>query len=180
MIFARDIDGNLTSLVKEIDKATAENKSKKMGSFVVFLSDDKELEAKLKDLAQKEGFKDVVLSIDNIAGGRFTDERKALLRSSRVGPTRLLSETLARLSKRPRVLVSASALGYYGDRGDAWVVEADPPANDFLGRLSVEWEQACDPARKAGIRVVNPRFGIILSTAGGALRTMLPPFRLER
>ena len=72
----------------------------------------------------------------NIAGGRFTDERKALLRSSRVGPTRLLSETLARLSKRPRVLVSASALGYYGDRGDAWVVEADPPANDFLGRLS--------------------------------------------
>jgi uncharacterized protein (TIGR01777 family) len=133
----------------------------------------------LLDADALEGVEGVVhLSGASIAGGRFTDERKALLRSSRVGPTRLLSETLARLAKRPRVLVSASALGYYGDRGDAWVVEADPPANDFLGRLSVEWEQACDPARKAGIRVVNPRFGIILSTAGGALRTMLPPFRL--
>ena len=133
----------------------------------------------LIDAEVLEGVEGVVhLSGANIAGGRFTEERKALLRSSRVEPTRLLSETLARLSKRPRVLVSASALGYYGDRGDAWVTEADPPANDFLGRLSVEWEQACDPARKAGIRVVNPRFGIVLSPAGGALRTMLPPFKL--
>lgn len=68
MIFARSIDGNLTSLVKEIDKATADNKAKKMGSFVVFLSDDKDLEAKLKELAEKEGIKNCVLSIDNIAG----------------------------------------------------------------------------------------------------------------
>jgi uncharacterized protein (TIGR01777 family) len=136
-------------------------------------------ERSLIDAEVLEGVEGVVhLSGANIAGGRFTEKRKALLRSSRVGPTRLLSETLARLSKRPRVLVSASALGYYGDRGDAWVSEADPPANDFLGRLSVEWEQACDPARKAGIRVANPRFGIVLSPAGGALRTMLPPFKL--
>src|SRR5690349_3675208 len=68
MIFAREIDGNLTSLVKEIDKATAANKSKKMGSFVVFLSDDKDLEAKLKALAEKEGIKNTVLTLDNIAG----------------------------------------------------------------------------------------------------------------
>lgn len=68
MIFAREIDGNLTSLVKEIDKATAANKSKKMGSFVVFLSDDKDLETKIKELAEKEGIKNTVLSIDNIAG----------------------------------------------------------------------------------------------------------------
>ncbi len=68
MIFARDIDGDLTSLVKQIDKATAENKSKKMGSFVVFLSDDKDLEGKLKELAEKEGIKNTVLCIDNIAG----------------------------------------------------------------------------------------------------------------
>lgn len=68
MIFAREIDGNLTSLVKEIDKATAANKSKKMGSFVVFLSDDKDLEAKIKELAEKEGIKSTVLTIDNIAG----------------------------------------------------------------------------------------------------------------
>jgi hypothetical protein len=68
MIFAREIDGNLTSLVKEIDKATADNKSKKMGSFVVFLSDDKDLEGKIKELAEKEGLKNTVLTIDNIAG----------------------------------------------------------------------------------------------------------------
>ena len=68
MIFARDIDGDLTSLVKQIDKATADNKAKKMGSFVVFLSDDKDLEGKLKELAEKEGLKNIVLSVDNIAG----------------------------------------------------------------------------------------------------------------
>src|SRR6478736_6763955 len=68
MIFAREIDGNLTSLVKEIEKATAANKSKKMGSFVVFLTDDKDLEGKLKELADKEGLKNTILTIDNIAG----------------------------------------------------------------------------------------------------------------
>jgi len=68
MIFAREIDGNLTSLVKELDKATADNKAKKMGSFVVFCTDDKDMENKLKELAEKEGFKNTVLCLDNIAG----------------------------------------------------------------------------------------------------------------
>ncbi len=130
------------------------------------------------DSVPLEGVEAVVhLAGASIAGGRFTEKRKALLRGSRVGPTRLIAQTLARLSPRPRVCVSASALGYYGDRGDSWLTEADPPADDFLGRLSVEWEQACAPARTAGIRVVNPRFGIVLSPGGGALGKMLPPFR---
>jgi len=125
-----------------------------------------------------EGVDAVVhLSGENIAAGRWTAARKALLRSSRVGPTRLLAETLAGLEKKPRVLVSASAIGYYGDRGDAWVTEKDAPADDFLGRLSVEWESAADPAARAGIRVVHLRTGIVLSPAGGALGKMLLPFK---
>ena len=112
------------------------------------------------------------LAGENIAGGRWTAGRKALLRASRVGPTQLLARTLAGLKKKPKVLVSASAIGYYGNRGDAWVTENDPPADDFLGRLSAGWEGAAEPARQAGIRVVHPRFGIVLSPAGGALGKM--------
>jgi len=130
------------------------------------------------DAAALEGVDAVVhLAGENIAAGRWTEARKVLLRSSRLGPTRLLAETLAGLKKKPKVLVSASAIGYYGNRGDAWVSEKDAPADDFLGRLSVEWEAAAEPARKAGIRVVHPRFGIVLSPAGGALGKMLLPFR---
>jgi uncharacterized protein (TIGR01777 family) len=120
----------------------------------------------------------VHLAGENIAGGRWTAGRKALLRASRVGPTQLLARTLADLKEKPKVLVSASAMGFYGNRGDAWVTEKDPPADDFLGRLSVEWEAAAEPARKAGIRVVHPRFGIVLSPVGGALGKMLLPFRM--
>lgn len=131
------------------------------------------------DAAALEGVDAVVhLAGDNIAAGRWTRAKKLLLRSSRVGPTRLLAETLAGLKRRPRVLVSASAVGYYGHRGDAWLREADPPADDFLGRLSVDWEGAAGPAREAGIRVVHPRIGIVLSPSGGALGKMLLPFRL--
>jgi uncharacterized protein (TIGR01777 family) len=119
----------------------------------------------------------VHLAGENIAGGRWTEARKARLRASRVGPTRRLAEALARLERKPRVLVSASALGYYGHRGDAWLTEKDAPADDFLGVLSVEWERATAPAQEAEIRVVSPRIGIVLSAAGGALAKMLLPFR---
>jgi hypothetical protein len=130
------------------------------------------------DTAALEGVEAVVhLAGENIAAGRWTDTRKARLRSSRVGPTRLLAETLAGLKRKPKVLVSASAVGYYGSRGDAWVTEADVAADDFLGRLSMEWEGAAEPARKAGIRVVHPRIGVVLSPAGGALGKMLLPFK---
>ena len=119
----------------------------------------------------------VHLAGENIAGGRWTEARKTRLRASRVGPTRLLAEALARLKRKPQVLVSASALGYYGHRGDTWLTEKDSPADDFLGRLSVEWERATAPAQEAGIRVVSPRIGIVLSPAGGALAKMLLPFK---
>jgi uncharacterized protein (TIGR01777 family) len=114
----------------------------------------------------------------NIAGGRWSDDRKRLLRESRVATTLLLSRTLAALDRPPRVLISASAIGIYGDTGDQVVAESSPPAGDFLGQLGAEWEAAADPARQAGIRVVHPRFGLILSPAGGVLDRMLTPFRL--
>jgi hypothetical protein len=130
------------------------------------------------DAAAIEGVDAVVhLAGESIAAGRWTEAKKARLRSSRVGPTRLLAETLAALETKPTVLVSASAVGYYGNRGEAWVTERDAPADDFLGRLSVEWEGATEPARRAGIRVVHPRIGVVLSPAGGALGKMLLPFR---
>jgi uncharacterized protein (TIGR01777 family) len=130
------------------------------------------------DAASLEGIDAVVnLSGESIADRRWSAARKQLLRSSRLEPTRLLAETLARLKKKPKVLISFSAIGYYGNRGDAWLTEKDAPADDFLGRLSVEWEKAAEPAAEAGIRVVRPRVGIVLNPAGGALGKMLLPFR---
>ena len=135
--------------------------------------------AKTVESARLEGLDAVVhLSGENIADGRWTDAKKARLRSSRVDSTRFLSETLASLARKPAVLVSASAVGYYGDRGDAWLTEAAPPASDFFGQLSVEWEAAAAHAAHAGIRVVHPRTGVVLSPAGGALAKMLLPFEL--
>jgi uncharacterized protein (TIGR01777 family) len=132
----------------------------------------------LVDPAALDGVDAVVhLAGENIAGGRWTEARKKRLRSSRLGPTRRLAEGLAAMPRPPKVLVSSSAVGYYGDRGDAWVTEASPPADDFLGRLAADWEQATEPAARAGIRVVNVRTGIVLSPAGGALGKMLTPFK---
>jgi uncharacterized protein len=91
-----------------------------------------------------------------------------------------LSETIVRLSRRPAVLISASAIGAYGDRGDEVITEASAPtpaADDFLGAVVRDWEAAAQPARAAGVRVVHPRFGIVLSPRGGALKQMLPSFR---
>jgi uncharacterized protein (TIGR01777 family) len=130
------------------------------------------------DRAALDGvFAVVHLAGENIAEGRWTDARKEKLRSSRLGPTRGLAEALASLPRPPEVLVSSSAVGYYGHRGDAWVDETCPAADDFLGRLAAEWEAAAQPAAGAGIRVVNLRTGIVLSPAGGALGKMLTPFK---
>jgi uncharacterized protein len=121
----------------------------------------------------------VNLAGENLAAGRWNDARKARIVSSRVEGTRLLSQTLAAAGVRPRVLVSVSAIGYYGaQHGDAMLDEASPAGDDFLARLCVQWEGAADPARDAGIRVVHPRIGLILATEDGALAKMLPPFRL--
>ena len=114
--------------------------------------------------------------------GRWTDEKKQRVRDSRVKSTKALAQTLASLTNGPRTLVVASAIGYYGDtgQGDART-EGDPPGNtetDFLADVCVQWEQAADPARQVGIRVVHVRIGIVLSPDGGALAAMLPPFKL--
>lgn len=121
----------------------------------------------------------VHLAGENLAAGRWTDALKERIRASRVQGTQLLSATLAGLSPAPRVLVSVSAIGYYGyQHGDEWLDETTPGGSDFLARLCADWEGAADPARAAGIRVVHPRIGLILSPNGGALAKMLPPFRL--
>lgn len=118
------------------------------------------------------------LAGESIAAGRWTEAKKAAIRSSRILGTRLLSESLARLPQRPEVLVSASAIGIYGDRGDALLSEDSPLGSDFLAEVVKEWEAATAPASDAGIRVVHLRLGIILARDGGALPRMARPFQL--
>ncbi len=133
----------------------------------------------VKDLSRLEGVDAVVhLAGENIAAGRWTPQRKDAIRRSRVEGTRQLCESLGRLSRRPKVLISASAIGYYGDRGNEILTEGSSPGKDFLAQVCREWEAATEPASRAGIRVVHLRFGMILSPAGGALQKMLVPFRL--
>jgi len=123
----------------------------------------------------------VHLAGENIMG-RWTDEKKRRVRDSRIDSTRALSQTLAKIKDGPRTLVLASAIGYYGDTGQTDArTEDDAPGNidtDFLADVCVHWEAAADPARQAGIRVVHVRIGIVLSPDGGALATMLLPFKL--
>lgn len=131
------------------------------------------------DASKLEGLDAVVhLAGENIAGRRWSAEQKARIRDSRVRGTTLLCETLARLKQPPRTLVAASAIGYYGDRGDEWVDEASAPGTGFLPDVCREWESATTPSAKAGIRVANLRIGVVLSPKGGALAQMLTPFRL--
>ena len=120
----------------------------------------------------------VHLAGKNLAAGRWTTEFKEDIRRSRVEGTRKLSESLAGLARPPKVLVCASAVGYYGNRGDEVLTEGSSHGSDFLARVCQEWEAASEPASRAGIRVVHMRFGMILSPAGGALKKMLLPFKL--
>jgi hypothetical protein len=131
------------------------------------------------DAGSLEGMEAVIhLAGENIAAGRWSAAKKARIRDSRVRGTRLLAGTLARLQRRPRVLVCASAVGYYGDRGDEVLREDSRPGSGFLPDVCREWEEAAEPAARAGIRVVNARIGFVLSPAGGGLKKMLLPFRL--
>jgi len=118
------------------------------------------------------------LAGDNVASGRWSEAKKARIRESRVRGTRLLAGALAKLVPRPRVLVSASATGYYGAHGDETLDESVPPGSGFLASVCVEWEAAAGVARDAGIRVVNPRIGVVLASDGGALAKMKLPFLL--
>ena len=114
----------------------------------------------------------------NIAERRWSEARKRVLLESREHGTRLLCETLARTRKPPELLIAASAVGYYGDRGDEWLDEQSAPGQGFLPELCQAWEAATEPARGAGIRVVNLRLGVVLAAQGGALARMRTPFRL--
>ena len=131
------------------------------------------------DATKFEGVDAVVhLAGENIAGHRWTAAFKREIRDSRLNGTELVSKAIARAANRPRTLVSASAIGYYGNRGDELLTESAAPAGDFLGEVCRQWEAACRPARDAGVRVVNTRIGVILSPDGGALTKMLTPFKL--
>jgi uncharacterized protein (TIGR01777 family) len=132
------------------------------------------------DAKALEGIHAVVhLAGENVASGRWTAARRRRIVESRTVTTRFLAEALARLNQRPSVLVSASAVGIYGPRGDEVLTEASAPGphTDFFVQLAREWEAAAEPARQAGIRVAHPRFGVVLSPRGGALAKFLPPFR---
>lgn len=113
----------------------------------------------------------------SIAEGRWTAERKKLLRSSRVDTTRALVNALAKMAARPRVFVSASAIGYYGSRGDELLNEESRPGSDFLSEIAMEWESEAKKAQALGVRVVQARLGVILAKEGGALPRMVRPFR---
>jgi uncharacterized protein (TIGR01777 family) len=114
----------------------------------------------------------------SVGEGRWTTERKRAILDSRVKSTELLARTLATLPTRPEVFVCASATGFYGDRGDEVLTEASPAGTGFLAEVCLAWEAACAPARDAGVRVVNTRFGVVLDPTGGALGKMLTPFKL--
>lgn len=131
------------------------------------------------DLRALDGVDGVVhLAGESIGSHRWTDEQKRRIRESRTRGTDVLARALAGLERRPAVLVSASAIGYYGDRGDEQLTEESPPGDDFLARVCVAWEEATAPAAEAGVRVATVRTGIVLDPGGGALGRMLLPFKL--
>ncbi len=118
------------------------------------------------------------LAGESIAGGfRWSEAKKRRILESRTRGTDLVARSIATAVDGPKVLVSASAIGFYGDRGDDWLAEDDAPGDLFISEVCVAWEKAAEPAREAGVRVVHPRIGIVLDPEGGALGQMLPPFR---
>ncbi len=119
----------------------------------------------------------VHLAGENIANGRWTEQRKQQILSSRVDGTRNVSQSIAAAPKKPKVLVSASAIGYYGDRADEVLTESSQLGAGFLAHVAREWEGATDAASRAGVRVVLPRIGVVLAGHGGALPKMAFPFR---
>jgi uncharacterized protein (TIGR01777 family) len=131
------------------------------------------------DPAAIAGF-DAVLNFSGagIGDARWTARRKQTLRSSRIDSTGLLSRVLAGSAEPPRVLLSASAIGWYGDRGDEILTEESPPGTGFLADLCADWEAATGAAGEAGIRTVHLRTGLVLSGSGGILGSLLPVFRI--
>jgi hypothetical protein len=124
------------------------------------------------------GFDAVIHLAGESIFGRWTAAKKAKIRDSRVIGTQNLSRSLAQAEERPRVFICGSAIGYYGDRGDESLREESAPGTGFLAEVCQQWEEATMPAVEADIRTVHLRTGIVLSPAGGALKAMLPPFKL--
>lgn len=120
----------------------------------------------------------VHLAGENVAGGRWTRSRMTEIEASRRIGTELIAGTMAKVRRLPAVLVSASAIGIYGDRGDERLTEESAPGAGFLADVCQRWEASAQPARDAGVRVVHPRIGLVLAKNGGALQRMLVPFRL--
>ncbi len=129
--------------------------------------------------AFSEGVDGVVhLAGENIATGKWTKEKKEAIKQSRVEGTKTLCSNILKLPKPLKVLVCASAIGYYGDRGEEILNEESPRGDKFLSDVCVDWEEATREVSESGTRVVNLRFGVVLSQSGGALAKMLTPFRL--
>ena len=130
------------------------------------------------DISRLEGMDAVVhLAGESLGKGRWSRRKKSRIYSSRVDGTRFLCESLAKLEQAPKVIVSASAVGYYGNRGNEVLTEDSEPGSGFLAHVCRGWEESTEPARQKGIRVVNLRIGVVLSPAGGALAQMLPHFQ---
>lgn len=131
------------------------------------------------DAEKLAGFDAIInLAGENVAEGRWTEEKKKKIHDSRVHGTHLLSEAIARLARKPRAFLCASATGIYGDRGDESLDEQSESGGGFLAGVCREWEKATEPAQRAGVRVVNFRFGPVIARAGGMLEKMLTPFKM--
>lgn len=130
------------------------------------------------DRAGLEGIDVVIHLAGESVIGRWSPAKKQRIRGSRVQGTRLVSDTIAGLTRPPKVLLAASAIGYYGDRGAEELTEQSAPGEDFLALVARDWEAATTSATRAGIRAVNMRFGVVLTPTGGALAKMLPAFHL--
>jgi uncharacterized protein (TIGR01777 family) len=150
------------------------------GDTVTILSRNPKAEARWDNLAEWVAKSDVIVNLagENLFGSRWTPEVKRRLVSSRVDSTAKIVEAIRSVDTRPAVLISASAVGIYGDRGPAELTEDSAPADDFLARLCVDWEAAAKPAAALGVRVVAPRIGVVLDAAGGAVPKMKLPFLL--
>ncbi|MBX2860205.1 MAG: TIGR01777 family oxidoreductase [Vampirovibrio sp.] len=138
-----------------------------------------DMEKQLIDTAALEGFDAVIhLAGENIANGRWSAAKKKKIFDSRVHGTRFLADTLAKLDSPPKVFISASAIGYYGNAGDEILSEVSDPGKGFLADTCWNWESASDALKQKDVRVVHARFGVVLSPKGGALAQMLPIFQL--
>lgn len=118
------------------------------------------------------------LAGDSVSEGRWTAAKRRRIRDSRILGTRHLVDAIEKLKTRPKSLVSASAIGYYGSRGDDVLDESSPPGDDYLAKVCVGWEDESHRAKELGLRVVNPRIGLVLGKGGGAMKAMLPLFKL--